>query len=766
MNNKFKKFALALIPILLIIILPFFFFGKASIGKDIILNGDFTGSDLLDMHFPYKEILKEAVMSGKLPLWTTYLSNGYPIFAEGQTGILYLPNLIFSLLPSYLALTYSIALAFILAGIFTFIYCRSLDFSRFASLVSATTFMFSAFFVTRLKHINLIAVAAWTPFSFWAIRKFFQEKKLKYAVFLGIGFGLQFLAGHPQMAYYCLFISTIYFLFEFYQSIKKSGFAQTFPVAILGFFIAIVITVGISAVQTLPTLELTQQTERLEFSLQNATAYPFNPKNLLTFISPYYFGNPAPGTYKEDIRLTGIFWENSSYIGLLPIVLVFLTVFIMIKRRRFDPYQIFFIALSIFSLLLMFGGFTPLFGFLWQNIPGFQLFRFPTRFNLFLIFSLTMLSGIGAEILLKKLENLKVNPNPKNDEEFKFSWPLKTWQTQALICGFIIVDLFVFGKNYVGGVDVSKFMEKPKSAEVLQKDHELFRIWSTSQYLESPYQTLGWKTNINPLVAIHEAIPPNTNVFYHIQSFSDRPWFEGGLNFKRRNNLERYLMGQETDMFKLGKILGLANVKYLLTFSEVQNSEFPLVKNIDLGKEFGIKLNIYKNSQVMPRVFYAPEAKVIPRENELFKELTSPSFYPVKTVLLEKNPKKVTYSFNGAVDDFGKKNKIKIESYENNEVEIKTDFNDPGFLVLSDSFYPGWHATVDGKEKEILSANYLFRAIEMEKGKHEVRFYYDPLSFKIGALISGSTFLIIVIYFLGKIIKYKFYYRHEKNTKT
>ncbi|MDO8657168.1 MAG: YfhO family protein [Candidatus Levybacteria bacterium] len=763
MNDKFKKFALFFIPFLIIITLPIIFFGKASIGKDIILNGDFTGSDLLDLHLPFKAILKEAIESKSLPLWTSYLSNGFPIFAEGQTGIFYPPNLIFSILPSYLALTYSITLAFILAGIFTFIYCRSLFFSRFASLVSASTFMFSAFFVTRLKHINLIAVAAWTPFSFWAIRKFFQEKKLKYAVFLGIGFGLQFLAGHPQMAYYCLFISIIYFLFEFYQSIKKSGFAQTFPVAILGFFIAIVITVGISAVQTLPTLELTQQTERLEFSLQNATAYPFNPKNLLTFISPYYFGNPALGTYKEDIRLTGIFWENSSYIGLLPIVLVSLTVFIMIRRKKIEQYQIFFIALVIFSLLLMLGGSTPLFGILWQNIPGFQLFRFPTRFNLFLIFSLAILSGIGAEFLLKKLENLKVNPNPKNDEEFKFSWPLKKWQTQAIICGFIIIDLFVFGKNYAAGIDASLFLKKPKSVEIILKDKDLFRIWSTSQYLESPYQSLGWKTNINPLITIHEAIPPNSNVFYKIESFSDRGWFEGGLSLKRRNNLERYLMGQETDMFKLGKILGLSNVKYLLTFSEIQNSEFPLLKNIDLGKEFGIKLNIYKNSQVMPRVFYTPEAKVIPRENELFKELTSPSFYPVKTVLLEKNPKKVTYSFNGAVDDFGKKNKIKIESYKNNEVIIKTDFKDPGFLVLSDSFYPGWKAKIDGKEKEILSANYLFRAIEMEKGKHEVRFFYDPLSFKIGALISGSTLLIIIAYFLAKIMKYN--YKHEENTK-
>lgn len=757
---KFKKFALKITPFLIIIILPIIFFGKASIGQDIILNGDFTGSDLLDMHYPYKAILEESVKSKKIPLWTPYLSNGYPIFAEGQTGILYPINIVLALLPSHMALNYSIIIAYILAGIFTYLYARSLNQSKFSSLIAAVIFMFSAFFITRIKHVNLIAVSAWMPFLFYTTRKLFLDKKIVYAVLGGIGIAMQFLAGHPQMAYYCLFIFIIYFLFEFFLAAKKTGFVETLPGSIFAIFLTLTIGLGLSAIQTLPTFELTGQTERLEYSFETATSYPFHPKNLLTFISPYYFGNPALGSYREDIRLTGIFWENSSYIGLLPVILIIWVIISVIKnfirKKENNMYIIFFIILSLFSLVLMLGKFTPVFEILWKNLPGFQLFRFPTRFNLFLILSLSVLAGIGAEFLLKKLEHLKLNPNPKNDEEFRFNWPLKTWQTQGLICFVIIIDLFVFGKSYIATTDISRFNQKPKSIELIKKDKELFRIWSTTQYMESPYQTLGWKNNLNPVLAMHEAIPPNNNVFYNLQSFSDRPWFEGGLNFKRRNNLERYLMGEEADMFQLGKILGIANVKYLLTFSEIQNSEFPLAKEVPLGKEYGIKLKIYKNLQLMPRIYYVPEAKVIQKEEKLFEELTSPSFYPVKTVLLEKSPKKQLISYGGVVDNFRKENKLKIEKYLSDEVIINADLKEDGFLVLSDSFYPGWKATVDNKEKEILPANYLFRALEMKKGKHRVRFFYNPLSFKIGAIISGTTiFLIIAFFLISLIIKLK-----------
>jgi len=177
---KFFRFAnvkglFSYLPIFLIIAIPLLFFGAASVGRDLIILGDFTGSDLLDLHYPFKVALAESLRHFSLPLWTPYLSLGFPLFAEGQSGPLYPPNLLLAFLPPFLALNYSIISTFIIAGLGTYLYTRALGFSRFSSLTSALIFIFSAFFVTRAKHINMITVAAWVPFLFYFTKVFFEN---------------------------------------------------------------------------------------------------------------------------------------------------------------------------------------------------------------------------------------------------------------------------------------------------------------------------------------------------------------------------------------------------------------------------------------------------------------------------------------------------------------------------------------------------------------------------------------------------------------
>ncbi len=738
------KIIKSFIPIFIIFLATIIFFVSAAIGQSIIVSGDFTGSDLLDLHYPYKFALYQAVKNRTLPLWTPHLSNGYPLLAEGQAGIFYPPNLAFSLLPPYLALNYSIILAFILAGTGTYLYAKLIFTNdNFSPLLAAVVFMFSAFFATRLKHINMIAVASLFPLSLFFLKKFFQAKELRWATASGLILGLMLLAGHPQMAFYCFFIYLLFFLFELALAARKKGLARIFSPAVVSLFLIITIAAGLSAIQTLPTLEFIGYTERLEFTFQTATAYPFHPKNLLTFISPFYFGNPAMGSYREDIRKMGIFWENSSYIGLLPIILALFTLFKMIKKKERDLHFCYFAFLALFSLFLMLGRFTPLFQFLWTHLPGFSFFRFPTRFNLFLIFSLSLLAAKGSSFLVDWLTSLKAAPKRKvgkeQKEELALSWPLDKTKTQALVLGFILIDLFVFGKNYLGFIPRSQWLKKPEVVEFLETDKSLFRLYSVTQYGQSPYQILGWKKDVSPLLSIREAVPPNGNLSFHLSSFSDRGWFEGGLNFKRRNKLERFLL-EEADQIKVSQALGLFNIKYIISFAESGGFEMERVKEMDLGELFTTKIKVYENKQVLPRIYFVPEAKVVKDEKALFNNLISLDFYPSRTVLLEKEPTKIPPPFTGILDEFKKENKLEVKKYSPLEIVIEADLKNGGFLVLSDSFYPGWKVEVDQNQKEILPANYLLRAVEMEPGQHQVRFYYSPFPFKIGALISGLTF--------------------------
>jgi uncharacterized membrane protein YfhO len=96
-----------------------------------------------------------------------------------------------------------------------------------------------------------------------------------------------------------------------------------------------------------------------------------------------------------------------------------------------------------------------------------------------------------------------------------------------------------------------------------------------------------------------------------------------------------------------------------------------------------------------------------------------------------------------------------IKNYRNNRVEIDARLSDPGILVLTDAFYPGWKVFVGGREQSILRANYLFRGVALPAGNHRVEFIYQPMSFKLGLTISlftaGLLFVMpLVIWFRRK----------------
>lgn len=737
-----EEFAKKLFPFALFCFLLVVFFGKSLIGLSIPLEGDFSGSDLLDLHYPYKCALEQSFEEKFLPLWTPYLDGGYPLFAEGQMGAFYPPNIILSWLFSpIITLNYSILLAILLAQVFAYLYARSLKLSEFPSTVAAIIFGFSAFFIVRIKHINIINVAAFLPLGLWCIRKFFSTTQFKFVALLGITIGVQFLAGHPQMTLYCLLIYLWGSLFESFLQFKLN---KTLSIGKLTICIipATILGIGLGAVQILPTFEMTQLSPRPAYIFEQIVMYPWHPKNLLTLVSPYFFGNPALGTYRENIRQMGIFWENASYAGILSLVSIFVAIFLVIKqRKKLQPkiyYLILFFLLStLLSLLLMSGKYSPVFSLLLKLIPFTELFRFPTRFNLLFTLSVAMLTGLSTEYLIGKL---------REENRFSSRWPLSLLRTKILIIFVIFIDLFVFGKNFVGEMPKDLWQKTPESVEFLKEDESIYRIYSTSQYGESPYQTFGWKQNLEPLVAIREAIPPNSNICYQISSISDRGWFEGGLPLTRHYQFEKWLLNEVSqDEFKTGKILGLFNVKYILAFSETQNPEFVLKKEIDLGESFAVSLKIYENLQNMPRTFFVPEAKVVPNLNKLLEEMSDFQFHPVRTVILEEEPPFTPPTFGGALDDFKKDNPVEIVSYKPLEVQIKADIKNEGFLVLSDTPYPGWKASVNGKPTEIYTANFLQRAIPLQPGSYEIKFIYDPLFFKIGAIISATSLGILLL---------------------
>jgi uncharacterized membrane protein YfhO len=147
-------------------------------------------------------------------------------------------------------------------------------------------------------------------------------------------------------------------------------------------------------------------------------------------------------------------------------------------------------------------------------------------------------------------------------------------------------------------------------------------------------------------------------------------------------------------------------------------------------------VDIYEEESALPRTFFATQWSLVP-QNDALKVMLDQNFDPSKEILLEKDPGVKSLVLTGL-------STVEYVSYSANERILTVKNSVPGILFTSETWYPGWKAYVDGKEVEILRADYSFRAIAVPEGTHTIRFVYKPLSFTVGAWLSLVTLIFTI----------------------
>ena len=163
------------------------------------------------------------------------------------------------------------------------------------------------------------------------------------------------------------------------------------------------------------------------------------------------------------------------------------------------------------------------------------------------------------------------------------------------------------------------------------------------------------------------------------------------------------------------------------------------------------ELRVYENATYLPRTFLVPMAGVRDPNILILDEMAAPGFDPTKLVLLEEHfdTSKLGSTERGDKADIGT---AQIVSYDDQRIVIEAKANRNAFLFLSENYYPGWRAFVDGQEVKVYRANYLFRAVLLPEGEHQIEFAYDPASFRAGLQISlavGSFLVGIWLFYAG-----------------
>ncbi|MDD5772154.1 MAG: YfhO family protein [bacterium] len=748
----FEKWIPFILYIIVTIIYAFRFFkpGQMIFGHDIILGNQ------------YGDVFVNGLLkTGEIPFWNPYSYSGTPCF--GALGPFFYPtNIIYSLsgisLPLYYLCEYMLCI--FLSGSFMYLYAKNIGLSKTSSFLAGIFFMFSGNIITLMNagHMLNIQAITYIPIILYFFDKGIQKDTIFYFLLTACFLGIQsYTAGFQIVAYTAVFLF-LYLLLKIVFEKKSYN--------LIGYFMLIAVLVPlIAAVYVIPSNYFFKFSYRAAPTYEYFTSWSFPPMEAITFLLPRFFGF-MEATYWGIYQ----FRITSDYFGILPIILAFLSVFFLIKDKR----VLCFTILSIISLLLSLGGYTPLYKILY-HFPIISSFRNPSRWLVFFTFFTVLLAGFGIDFIInfadkkyKKEKFIQFNAfkiiliilsacflmiwvwfslNNKIIIPNMQTWELIRKKTNYLniyvLYKMIAGDLFRLAMLFTASTvfillafygKISKYVLTGCLLVLFLADMWYIGLLSV-RTVPIPKPDIRQEETIDFLKqdsSLYRVLP--------VDGFSSENWFMGSKIQSVKGyliSLKNYHDAMDNGVFNNINFLNLLNVKYILT---TRNIDYPVFKLV-----YNQNINIYQNLAVSPRASLFNKIEVNKDRSDYMSKLMSPDFNIKEKLIINEDfeEKLDTVSFNG--------DEINITAYHPNYITL--DVNNPGnsVLLMSEIYYPEWKATVDGKESKIYQADELFRAVYLTKGSHHVEFHYSPKLLYIGTVISIITIFSILIF----LIRYK-----------
>ncbi|NIM92003.1 MAG: YfhO family protein [Candidatus Aminicenantes bacterium] len=734
------------ITVLLLAIPHLFLFGAVFEGKAL-----FSG-DLASFFYPFKQAAGEMYRSGHLYLWDPYIYSGVPTASEIQTALFYPLNFFYAILPAIKATVYFITFHLFLTSLFMFLYLREIKLSRISSLFGALVFTYSGYYLMHVDQLSMLGTGMWLPLILLFIEKAFKGKTLFYTILAGLAFGMQFLAGHPQVSVLMGFALMFYFGFKIYKPLfsKDKKEIKRILLIFVSFFL---IGLALSAVALIPFIEASFLSQRGESDYEASSSIYVSPEELQTFLIPELRRKGS------GLRVYG--GTGEPYMGVVPFLLALFALFFVRGK-----YKIFYLILGAFSFLAALGKTFPLHYILFHTMPLYGMLQIPIRFLFLYSLSIAVLSALGLEYLGKNLKNIrkfgkytffafiflsltflasvlfsKVRNFLLNETEgglrapfvflfylgifllfvYLFQKKKSSYSTLTiLISAMVLVDLLSFGSRYFTFSVVKQEEISPPIFSYLKKDQELYRV-AISNVNFGP--NLGMTHKIQSIGGYHPIVHKDymRYVYYndhHSLDFSQIPP-QARVYFPSM---------KETNM------TNLLNVRYLI---------FPTQK---YGKYL---TGISKIKGFLPRAFMVPQYSVLSYRNKILETLGDENFNPEEILLLDSDVGLEGYHFTPETAG-----SAEIVKYSEDRIDIRTKADGDAFLLLSEIFYSGWKVLVDGVGEKIYRANYMFRSVPLKAGEHLVSFVYDPLSFKVGVITTLVTSCLVFILSIVGIVKH------------
>jgi hypothetical protein len=685
--------------------------------------------DLWGQLYPVWSFVAEWVHRGVFPLWDNRMMGGDPILAEGQYGLLNpinWPLFLTDPIPEGLVLLRG-AFSLWLAGTGLYLYLRRSPLwrlGRAAALTGAVAYMFSDPFIVHLGHPQFNDVMAWLPWAFlgvdWAARR---RRAVAAGAFL---VAMLLLAGHGQASLYGAIAVGLYALWQAAEGGWPEGLRRLGRLALAGG-----IGIALAAPYFLPGLERLPLTERAGVPLEQRGGYEFPSAMMIDFLTPLFHGRGVDQFWLTPERV------ESGYVGAVALFLAIPGLLGNLRSRR----TWFPAGLGALSFAFALGHQGPVYPLL-VRFPFFSESWKTARAIYLVSFALAILAASGMD-----------------------------WMTRG---SRRAVWLWVTGLALIG---LLLWLGAPRWAQAAPDVHPRLRALTGLRFaalLAGASALLGWAAArgrlwgraglvlllLAELVALGALVeteptprPDTTHAAALAFLHSDPNWFRVDVDPIVHGFLPPVFL--QMDGFEVPQ--GTGNPMELREFNilrwRIPSAAHPAYRMLGIkylivpkgappGGE-GIwpvfvddpLVDIHLNTLALPRVWLVYRTEVVGSYGEALERVLDENFRPEEVAIVQNGP-----HLNG-----NGQGKIEVGYYGPNDVVLHVETDAPALLVLSDTFYPGWRATVDGTPVPIYQTNAALRGVLVPAGAHRVEMHFRPHSLLIGLGLSGTGLFTIAL---------------------
>lgn len=627
------KYLLILLVINLVFFLPYIASSQLLTELD---------NDLGRTYIPTYSFIKETFQNYKqIPLWNPNQMMGDTFIGNPLSSLFYPLNIIFILLPIKIAAIFFLLIHFSIASFSTFFLAKTFGLSNTVSLAAAIFFAFSTKMLVHLEagHITMIASFSYFPLFFLSIRKLLTKSTFSYVVLGAVAATSMFIT-YLTIFYYATIFVIVYVTYKLFEVrrprvlIKK--LTPHLSLALIAF--------GFSAVALLPQIEYSQFSTRSALKFEDVALPLFSLNTYVrSLIFPYQ-------------NLTEFGHETFLYLGVVPLIFSAIGVF-HLKRNQ----KIIVITFALMTLLFVAGQSTPVFKAAYDYLPFLKYSRITTR----IWFVVALVSALLAAYGLSKLKNPKI--------------------VYLAIIIFLAESIFIF-KTRIHALQLLNF-EDESVYQFLASDRDIFRVYCTT-YCFNPQLLSEYKIE----QFSGETPIQNKNFIDFLQKAGNYKFDDFAVIFPP------YQVWQaENPPSQNSKLLGEANVKYVVSTYGIENEKLEFRKKFD-------SFYIYENKDFQRR----------------FRFDSSSNFVNVGKA----TPNYIDLSF-------------KAES-------------SPQTLIISQNYYPGWYVQIDGAKYEIEKYNDVFQKVVIPQNQEDAQIRFEPRTLVGGKAVTFSTILFLLIFWYSK----------------